>query len=75
MTFRNRAMDDMTRQETLIGAAGRAAERFATDETGATAIEYALIAGGVAVAIAATVWNIGAQVLTQLYQKVANAMS
>ncbi len=36
--------------------------RFARDEGGATAIEYALVASGVAVAIAATVMNLGTSV-------------
>jgi pilus assembly protein Flp/PilA len=33
--------------------------RIATDEHGATAIEYALIASGVGAAVAATVWSLG----------------
>ena len=33
--------------------------RLATDEQGATAIEYALIASGVGAAVAATVYNLG----------------
>jgi pilus assembly protein Flp/PilA len=33
--------------------------RFLTDETGATAIEYAMIAGGIAVAIVAVVQGLG----------------
>jgi pilus assembly protein Flp/PilA len=33
--------------------------RLASDETGATAIEYALIASGVGAAVAATVYNLG----------------
>jgi pilus assembly protein Flp/PilA len=33
--------------------------RFMTDETGATAIEYAMIAGGIAVAIVAVVQGLG----------------
>jgi pilus assembly protein Flp/PilA len=36
--------------------------RFAGDESGATAIEYAMIASGVGVAIAATVVNLGSGV-------------
>jgi pilus assembly protein Flp/PilA len=32
---------------------------FLTDESGATAIEYAIIAGGIATAIIATVYSIG----------------
>jgi pilus assembly protein Flp/PilA len=33
--------------------------RVATDEQGATAIEYALIAAGVGAAVSVTVWNLG----------------
>jgi pilus assembly protein Flp/PilA len=33
--------------------------RIATDEEGATAIEYALIASGIGAAVAATVWSLG----------------
>jgi pilus assembly protein Flp/PilA len=36
--------------------------RFASDQTGATAIEYALIAAGISVAIAATVMLLGTRV-------------
>jgi Flp pilus assembly pilin Flp len=38
--------------------------RFVVDERAATAIEYALIASGVAVAIAATGWNLGSEIKT-----------
>jgi pilus assembly protein Flp/PilA len=38
------------------------ASRFVRDERGATAIEYAMIASGVAVAIAATVTSLGSGV-------------
>jgi pilus assembly protein Flp/PilA len=47
--------------------------RFAQDEAGATAIEYAIIASGVAVAIAATIMNLGSNVQS-LYNSVATAM-
>jgi Flp pilus assembly pilin Flp len=33
--------------------------RLVTDEQGATAIEYALMASGIGAAVAATVWNLG----------------
>ena len=42
-----------------IGVMGRKLRRFLTDESGATAIEYAIIAGGIATAIIATVYSIG----------------
>jgi pilus assembly protein Flp/PilA len=47
--------------------------RFARDETGATAIEYAMIASGVAVAIAASVANLGSSV-KGLFTTVSTAM-
>jgi pilus assembly protein Flp/PilA len=42
------------------------------DEAGATAIEYALIAGGISIAIAATVQSLGTTVNTA-YTSVQNA--
>jgi pilus assembly protein Flp/PilA len=40
----------------------RVGRAFAADESGATAIEYAMIAAGIGTAIAATVWTLGAKV-------------
>ena len=48
--------------------------RFLRDESGATAIEYALIASGIAVAIASTVMTLGSSV-KGLYTSVATAMN
>jgi pilus assembly protein Flp/PilA len=47
--------------------------RFLRDESGATAIEYAMIASGVGVAIAATVVNLGSTV-KGLFTSVSTAM-
>lgn len=47
--------------------------RFLRNESGATAIEYAMIASGIAVAIAATVFSLGSNV-KGLYSSVATAM-
>jgi pilus assembly protein Flp/PilA len=47
---------------------------FMRDERGATAIEYALIASGVAVAIASTVMSLGSAVRDNLYGNVATAL-
>jgi pilus assembly protein Flp/PilA len=41
-------------------------KRFARDESGATAIEYGLIAAGIAIAIFAVVHGLGAQLTTTL---------
>lgn len=46
---------------------------FLRDENGATAIEYAMIASGIAVAIASTVVSLGSGV-KGLYSSVATAM-
>jgi pilus assembly protein Flp/PilA len=45
--------------------------RFAHDVSGATAIEYALVASGIGGAVAATLWNLGSEVKAQLYDKIA----
>lgn len=47
--------------------------RFLRDDSGATAIEYAIIASGIAVAIAATIVSLGSSV-QGLYSSVATAM-
>jgi pilus assembly protein Flp/PilA len=47
--------------------------RFVRDDGGATAIEYALIASGIAVAIAATIVTLGSSV-TGMYSTVLTAM-
>jgi pilus assembly protein Flp/PilA len=48
--------------------------RFLQDDTGATAIEYGLIAAGIAVAIIATVAGIGPK-LDATFTKVSNALN
>lgn len=45
--------------------------RFLPAQEGATAIEYALIASGISVAIAVTVTTLGSAVKTNLYDKLA----
>lgn len=49
-------------------------KRFAKDESGATAIEYGLIAAGISVAIITVVTTVGTN-LTGTFTKVANALS
>ena len=46
--------------------------RFLKDESGATAIEYALIAAGVGATVASTIWSVGAGVKANLYEKLSN---
>jgi pilus assembly protein Flp/PilA len=47
--------------------------RFLRDDSGATAIEYAVIVSGIAVAIATTIVSLGSSV-QGLYSSVATAM-
>ncbi|MCX7313397.1 MAG: Flp family type IVb pilin [Alphaproteobacteria bacterium] len=48
--------------------------RFLADESAATAIEYSLIAAGIALAIITTVQGLGSK-LTSSYTSVQNAMN
>ena len=48
--------------------------RFVKNESGATAIEYGLIAAGIAVAIIAVVQGVGTQ-LTVTFDKVSTALA
>jgi pilus assembly protein Flp/PilA len=47
------------------------AKRFRHDQHGATAIEYALIAAGIAVAIISTVFGAGSNLKENWYDKIA----
>jgi pilus assembly protein Flp/PilA len=49
----------------------RIVRRFRDDEQGATAIEYALIAAGVGMAIASTVFTLGSNLKATWWDKVA----
>jgi pilus assembly protein Flp/PilA len=51
------------------------ARRFLADQQGATAIEYALIAAGIGVTIASTVWGLGSELKASWYDKIANIFS
>lgn len=59
-----------TRSSAARGLARWAA--FAKDEHGATAIEYALIAGGVALAVISSVFTLGNTVRDDLYAPIQN---
>lgn len=48
--------------------------RFLRDDRGATAIEYAMIASGIAVAIASVVFGLGSQLNSNFYGSVATAL-
>ena len=43
--------------------------RFLHDTSGATAIEYALVAAGIGGTVAGAVWSLGGSVKTLLYDK------
>ncbi len=45
--------------------------RFLPAQEGATAIEYAMIAGGVSIAIVATITSLGSALKTNFYDKLA----
>ena len=60
----------MTKICTLNSMAGRIAH-FCADESGATAIEYAMVAAGVGGFIAATVLGMGTQLKSTFYDKLA----
>ena len=58
----------------VVRSFGELVRSFRADERGATAIEYALIAAGISVAIVTTVYGLGTQIKTALWDKVGNAM-
>ncbi len=53
----------------------RIVERFLQDERGATAIEYAMVAAGIAVAISVAVYALGERVLNDLWNRISTAMT
>jgi pilus assembly protein Flp/PilA len=52
----------------------RLARRFRRDESGATAIEYAMIAAGIGATIATTVWGLGSAMKEVWWDKIANVI-
>ena len=62
-------MIDRIKSET---SASRFWPRFASDQAGATAIEYALIAGGISIVIVASVNGVGSEVVN-LFTAVRNS--
>ena len=51
------------------------ARRFRRDESGATAIEYAMIAAGIGATVATTVWGLGSAIKETWWDKIANVIS
>ena len=64
----------MARTMSGLSSAARAAARFMADQRGATAIEYALIASGIAAAIVSIVFGVGNSIMTNLYNKIASVL-
>ena len=60
----------MTKLETLC----RELSRFRADDNGATAIEYAMIAAGVSVAVVGAVTSLGTHLKTTFYDKLASLL-
>ena len=60
----------MATKSTLLSNTRRDAGRFLGDERGATAIEYALIASGIAAAIISIVFGVGNTIANNLYAAV-----
>jgi pilus assembly protein Flp/PilA len=67
-------MVEMAKRSTFLMNTGRAAERFVVDEDGATAIEYALIASGIAAVIISIILGLGNTLLNGYYTKVADGL-
>jgi pilus assembly protein Flp/PilA len=61
----------MTKLDRFRECARREWARFTADEGGATAIEYAMIAAGISVAIVGAVSSIGTQLKSAFYDKLA----
>jgi pilus assembly protein Flp/PilA len=59
----------------VVGQAATYGRRFLGDDKGTTAIEYALIASGIAVAISATLFSLGTAIKVTLYDRITAALS
>ena len=63
----------MTGFDTFASVAGRQLKRFCADESGATAIEYAMVASGIGVVVSAAVYSLGGKVKA-LFTNVSGVM-
>jgi len=61
----------MTTVGTLCDRARDRFARFQADETGTTAIEYAIVAAGIAVAVVGVVTSVGSTLKSSFYDKIA----
>jgi pilus assembly protein Flp/PilA len=64
----------MTTFKAFASGTGRQIVRFGADETGATAIEYGMIAAGVGACVAGAVMSLGSNLKTTFYDKLAALM-
>ena len=61
----------MTEFESMSSIVRGQLARFCAEESGATAIEYALIAAGVGATVAGAVWSLGSDLKSTFYDKLA----
>jgi len=66
--------DKMIRLQTISVAVRTAIGRYCADESGTTAIEYAMIAAGVGLCVSSTVWKLGTTLKTTFYDKLASVL-
>ena len=64
----------MEQYQSVTSTGRRWIARYCADESGATAIEYGMIAAGVGGFIAATVWSLGSQLKTTFYDNLASLL-
>jgi len=56
----------------IMLAMKRSYREFQRDDSGSTAIEYALMASGVALAIMSTIWSLGSEIKVAFYDKLSS---
>jgi Flp pilus assembly pilin Flp len=64
-------LDESREADMLRSDTAALARRFCGDTSGATAIEYGLMAAGIGGTVAATVWSLGAEVKQKLYDSLS----
>jgi pilus assembly protein Flp/PilA len=58
----------------VVRSFGKLVRRFRADQSGATAIEYGLIAAGIGMAIITVVFNLGTAIKANLWDKVGGIL-
>jgi Flp pilus assembly pilin Flp len=64
-------LDELKEADMLRSEIAALARRLCGDTSGATAIEYGLVAAGIGGTVAATVWSLGAEVKQSLYDSLS----